>query len=98
MSGTVDIVPEITETAEEFPMPTATKTLWFHRDHLGTPRAVTNENGDVESLHDYTPFGIELPIIQPPRPDGHPSEGGELSPNTRQFTGQELINYPLAKY
>ncbi len=69
---TVDIVPEITETAEAYPMPTATKTLWFHRDHLGTPRAVTNENGDVESLHDYTPFGIELPIIQPPRPDGHP--------------------------
>ncbi len=72
MYSKVDIIPEITETAEEFPMPTATKTLWFHRDHLGTPRAVTNENGDVESLHDYTPFGIELP-------------SNYTSPNTRQF-------------
>ncbi len=89
-SGTVDIIPEITETAEAYPMPTATKTLWFHRDHLGTPRAVTNENGDVESLHDYTPFGIELP-------------SNYVSPNTRQFTGQERdretgLDYFIARY
>ncbi len=76
--------------SEEFPMPTATKTLWFHRDHLGTPRAVTNENGVVESLHDYTPFGIELP-------------SNYVSPNTRQFTGQERdretgLDYFIARY
>jgi RHS repeat-associated protein len=36
---------------------------FFHLDHLGTPRRITNASGYLDSLgvHDYYPFGTETP-------------------------------------
>src|SRR5207302_3229063 len=34
--------------------------LHFHLDHLGTPRVVTNQAGQVVGRHDYYAFGTEL--------------------------------------
>jgi RHS repeat-associated protein len=31
----------------------------FHLDHLGTPRLITSDNGQLVSYHDYYPFGDE---------------------------------------
>ncbi len=34
-------------------------TKHFHLDHLGTPRLITDENGEKVSFHTYYPFGEE---------------------------------------
>jgi YD repeat-containing protein len=31
----------------------------FHLDHLGSPRLITSDNGQMVSYHDYYPFGDE---------------------------------------
>jgi RHS repeat-associated protein len=36
------------------------KTHYITSDTLGTPRLITNASGDVESRHDYLPFGEEI--------------------------------------
>ncbi len=48
-------------------------------DHLGTPRVLTDENGDVISTHAFFPFGEEVP-----GPDSIAA-----SSNTHWFTGHE---------
>lgn len=35
-------------------------TRHYHVDHLGTPRVVSDTNGDVLGVHDYFAFGLEL--------------------------------------
>jgi RHS repeat-associated protein len=51
-----------------------TKRLDYHLDHLGTPRLITDENGQQVSVHHYYPFGREIT-----------SAAGE----TMKFTGHE---------
>jgi len=65
--------------------------VYFHLDHLGTPRVVTKADGSLLSKHHYMPFGQEMP--------------GEAQGSTskRQFTGQERdpeagLDYMLARY
>jgi YD repeat-containing protein len=37
----------------------------FHLDHLGTPRLITSDAGQMVSYHDYYPFGDEhSPVLQ----------------------------------
>ena len=36
-------------------------TCYLTADHLGSTRAMTDQNGTVQALHDYLPFGEELP-------------------------------------
>jgi RHS repeat-associated protein len=48
---------------------------FYHLDHLGTPRVITDVNGNAVSKHKYLPFGEEL---SPP-----------ASTNTHEFTGHE---------
>jgi RHS repeat-associated protein len=35
--------------------------LYYHRDHLGSTRAVVNASGTVVQTYDYYPFGLEMP-------------------------------------
>jgi len=35
--------------------------LYYHRDHLGSTRAVVNASGTVVGTYDYYPFGLEMP-------------------------------------
>jgi RHS repeat-associated protein len=62
---------------------------YYHLDHLGTPRILTDINGvRVQGQH-FLPFGEEMPF-----------EGGT---NTRKFTGHERdaetgLDYMMARY
>lgn len=61
----------------------------LHSDHLGSVRLVTDDQGHVESLHDYFPFGEEIAPM--------------LDHNTHLFTGHERdketgLDYMLARY
>jgi RHS repeat-associated protein len=67
----------------------AERLTFYHVDHLGTPRVITDPNGNVVSKHKYLPFGEELSA--PP------------SSNTHEFTGHERdaetgLDYMLARY
>ena len=57
--------------------PASAITLYYVTDHLGTVRAVVNDQGSLVERHDYTPFGVEIP----------PSTN--VAENTHQYTGQE---------
>jgi len=35
--------------------------LYYHRDHLGSTRAVANASGSVVETQDYYPFGLQMP-------------------------------------
>jgi len=35
--------------------------LYYHRDHLGSTRAVVNASGTVVETQDYYPFGLQMP-------------------------------------
>jgi RHS repeat-associated protein len=48
---------------------------YYHLDALGSVRAVTDDNGDVITRHDYLPYGEEW--------------NAEPSSDTRRFTGKE---------
>ena len=51
--------------------------LFYHCDHLGTVRLITDNSGAVVSRHDYEPFGVEIaPVV-------------ETANNTHRFTGHE---------
>ena len=65
------------------------KIYFYHLDHLGTPRVITDENGQVVSTHKYLPFGEELTPVP--------------STNSHKFTGHERdketgLDYMLARY
>jgi hypothetical protein len=57
----------------------------FHLDHLGTPRLVTSDTGQLVSQHDYYPFGEELTAIVQEGPGG----GGFDREEPMKFTGHE---------
>jgi RHS repeat-associated protein len=65
--------------------------LYFHADHLGSPRVITDLSGNIISTHHYMPFGEEMPFV---------TQG---STNKRQFTGHERdpetgLDYMLARF
>ena len=65
------------------------KLFFYHLDHLGTPRVITDVGGQPVSKHKYLPFGEEL--TPPP------------SANTHKFTGHERDaesgqDYMFARY
>jgi len=70
--------------------PAAPRLIFFHLDHLGSPRVIT-ESGAIISTHRYMPFGEEFPVQ------------AQNSTNTRQFTGHERdgesgLDYMMARY
>jgi RHS repeat-associated protein len=61
----------------------------LHVDHLGSTRAVTNNDGEIVSQHDFLPFGEEIAPM--------------FDYNTKIFTGHERdletgFDYMLARY
>ena len=51
---------------------------FYHNDHLGSPLAMTDEDGSVVWRRDYFPFGQEI------------DPGGETTFNTHTYTGKEF--------
>jgi RHS repeat-associated protein len=51
---------------------------FYHNDHLGSPLAMTDEDGNVVWRRDYKPFGQEI------------DPGGETTFNTHTYTGKEF--------
>ncbi|MCP3997464.1 MAG: hypothetical protein GY722_20755, partial [bacterium] len=61
-------------------------SYYFHQDHLGTPRAITDAGGVRQGRHDYYPFGTEVP------------RGGQVDEPVVKFTGHERDPHGLADY
>jgi RHS repeat-associated protein len=57
----------------------------FHLDHLGSPRLITSDSGQMVSYHDYYPFGDEKSSIW----QEGPSAGGFDREEPMKFTGHE---------
>lgn len=77
---------------------------YFHNDHLGTPRLITNRAipGQVVSYHEYLPFGWEL---TDPNQDDEPIQftGHERDRNLVYFDGtgadrEDDLDYMHARY
>jgi RHS repeat-associated protein len=66
------------------------KRLDYHLDHLGTPRLITNETGQQESVHHYFPFGREI------TPSG--GEAMKFTGHERDFTPYDYQDYMHARY
>lgn len=67
------------------------RITYFHLDHLGTPRVITDSTGALISSHHYMPFGEEMPFV------------AQGSTNKKQFTGHERdpetgADYMMARY
>jgi RHS repeat-associated protein len=65
--------------------------VFYHADHLGSPRVILNDTGQVVALHHYLPFGDERPA------------GTDPTLNTKAFTGHERdtetgLDYMMARY
>lgn len=76
-------------------------TLYLTEDHLGTPRIITNEAGEVTSRHDYTAFGEEIYAGVGSRTLQH--KYSSLDNIRQQFTGYERdsesgLDYAVARY
>jgi RHS repeat-associated protein len=71
-------------------------------DHLGSPRVITDANGNVKARHDYTPFGEEL--AHNPNLNLRSEAQGYVGDDVRQqFTGYERddetgLDYAQARY
>jgi RHS repeat-associated protein len=74
------------------PTPSAVpRFIYYHLDHLGTPRVILDNAGNFISKHHYMPFGQEMPGVS------------QESTNKRQFTAHERdpesgLDYMLARY
>ncbi len=65
--------------------------VYYHLDHLGSPRVILNKDGLRVALHHFLPFGEERPIL------------GDTSTNTRAFTDHERdaengLDYMMTRY
>jgi RHS repeat-associated protein len=56
--------------------------MYYHRDHLGTTRAIVNASGTVEQTYDYYPFGLLMP--------GRYKTVGTVVNSREKFTAHEL--------
>ena len=66
------------------------KLVFFKTDHLGTPRVITDQDGNVVSTHDYLAYGEEITTA-------------DFQTNRMKFTGHERdpetgLDYMLARY
>ncbi len=59
---------------------------FFHQDHLGTPRAITDFGGVRRGRHDYYPFGLEV------------ERGNQVDEPVSKFTGHERDPHGLSDY
>jgi len=80
--------PVATATLKVIDMPF--KLVFFKTDHLGTPRAITDQDGKIIATHDYLAYGEEL-------------TDPEFQTNNMKFTGHERdeetnLDYMKARY
>lgn len=73
------------------PPPAATRFLFYHLDHLGSPRVITDAAGNLVSKQHFMPFGDEVPGTD------------ATSRSTSKFTGHERDgdtgnDYMMARY
>ena len=64
--------------------------VFYHHDHLGSTRMITDEDGGVVSTHDFAAYGEEI-------------TGSDYTENRMKFTGHERdpetdLDYMLARY
>ncbi len=79
-------------------LPAQTGTQYVTTDHLGSIRMMTS-GGEIVSLHDYQPFGEEIPAGT----GGHTSLWGAADNVAQRFTGKERdaetgLDYFRARY
>lgn len=74
------------------------RTRYFHLDHLGSPRLVSNEQKQVLSQHKYRPYGGSLEAVDPThsrmRFTGHERDDLDNNPLTRLSD----LDYMHARY
>lgn len=74
------------------------RTRYFHPDHLGSPRLVTNEQKQVISQHKYRPYGGSLETVDPTHSrmgfTGHERDDLDDNPLTRLSD----LDYMHARY
>ncbi len=82
-------------------LPVNPKVSYLTADNLGSPRIVTDQNGQVVSRHDYMAFGEEVSVAHANRSTtpGY----GELDGIRKQYTGYERdtesgLDYAQARY
>jgi RHS repeat-associated protein len=75
---------------------TATGTLHYHLDHLGTPRLVTDANGVKVAEHAYYPFGAEINLT----PHETPEEAMKFTGHERDIVAGDghTLDYMHARY
>jgi len=72
--------------------------LFLHTDHLGSPRAITDNSGNVVSTHHYMPFGDEKPIPTRVSSNNHKFTGHERDPESSSTDNPDGLDYMLARY
>jgi hypothetical protein len=85
----VDGYSRLTEIEAYAPVPASSANVqWLISDHLGTPRMLFDQTGDLANVkrHDYLPFGEELiaPISGRTTAQGYAGDGVR-----QQFTSHE---------
>lgn len=84
--------------------PTNAKVSYLTQDHLGSPRVITDQTGQVVSRHDYMAFGDELTETLGNNVSGrNPQHGyGAADEIRQQYTGYEKdeggLDYAQARY
>ena len=72
--------------------------LFFHADHLGSPRVVTDSSGNVVSTHHYMPFGDEKPLPVRVSSDNNKFTGHERDVESALTENPDGLDYMLARY
>ncbi len=69
------------------------KKYFYHTDHLGSTRAVTDESGNVVGIVDYKPFGDEKPYF-PGRDENLPNQSSfdSLSDISGRLSGSKELS------
>lgn len=74
------------------PKPPAPATSYLTTDHLGSPRVVTDENGEVVSRRDFMPFGEEIYVGVGDRTTNLKYSLSTVDHIRQRFTGYEKDN------
>jgi len=78
--------------------PASPRWLFFHTDHLGSPRVVTDASGIKISTHHYMPFGDEKPLPVRVSSDDNKFTGHERDLESASTDNPDGLDYMLARY
>ena len=82
----------VAEYSTQVAQPSEAKVSYLTSDHLGSPRILTEANGNVINRRDFHPFGEEIGVNTPPTAgrNAHTEYGGDNVP--QKFTSYERDN------